>query len=173
MLTTSRRRGGQEPFAQPLGDNKIRHVIQRECAFEAIFGEPAVGKHCPCVIDQDIDPRFLAGHFGGHALHLGNAGQIGVIDRVAKVWRPLVKPRQGRLSAQLVPRDQDDPGAHLRKPFRGNLANPRGAAGNDHRLALHRNSPYRVRRQSIAGPKNQPDSAIHAASTSAAGPRRS
>ena len=41
-----------------------------------------------------------------------------------------------------------DPGAHLRKPFRGNLANPRGAAGNDHRLALHRNSPYRLRRQS-------------------------
>src|SRR5580693_6861763 len=30
----ARRRGGQEPFAQPLGDNKIRHVIQRECAFE-------------------------------------------------------------------------------------------------------------------------------------------
>jgi hypothetical protein len=66
-----------------------------------------------------------------------------------------VKPRQGRLSARLVPRDQDDPGAHLRKPFRGNLANPRGTAGNDHRLALHQNSPYRLRRQSITGSKNQ------------------
>jgi hypothetical protein len=33
------------------------------------------------------------------------------MDRVAKAWRPLVKPRQGRLSARLVPRDQDDPGA--------------------------------------------------------------
>jgi hypothetical protein len=32
---------------------------------------------------------------------------------------------------------------------------------------------YRLRRQSIAGSKNQRDSAIHAASTSAAGPRRS
>src|ERR1700731_12326 len=47
----ARRRGGQEPFAQPLGDNKIRHVIQRECAFEAIVSESAVGEHRPRVID--------------------------------------------------------------------------------------------------------------------------
>jgi hypothetical protein len=39
----------------------------------------------------------------------------------------------------------------LRKPFRGNLANPRGTAGNDHRLALNQKSPYRLRRKSIAG----------------------
>jgi hypothetical protein len=64
------------------------------------------------------------GDFGGHALHLENAHQIGVMDRVAKAWRPHVKSRQGRLSARLVPCDQDDPGAHLLKPFRGNLANP-------------------------------------------------
>jgi hypothetical protein len=38
----------------------------------------------PRVIDQDVDARFLAGDFGGHALHLGNARQIGVMDRVAK-----------------------------------------------------------------------------------------
>src|SRR3984893_12454550 len=57
----ARRRGGQEPFAQPLGDYKIRHMIQRECAFEAIFGESAVGEHRPRVIDQDVDARFLAG----------------------------------------------------------------------------------------------------------------
>jgi hypothetical protein len=46
------------------------------------------------------------------------------MDRVAKAWCPLVKPRQGRISARLVPRDQNDPGAQLRKPLRGNLANP-------------------------------------------------
>jgi len=74
---------------------------------------------------------------------------------VREVWCFFVKPREGHLSARPVPRDHNDPGAHLRKPFRGNLANPRGATGNDHRLALHRNSPYRLRRQAIAGSKNQ------------------
>ena len=140
--------------AQPLGDNKIRHVIQRECAFEAIVSEPAAGEHRPRVIDQDIDARLLAGDFDRHALHLGDAGQISVMNRVGEVWCFFVKPREGHLSARLAPRDQDDPGAPLRKPVRGNLANPRGTAGNDDRLALHRNSPYRLRRQSIAGSKN-------------------
>jgi coenzyme F420-reducing hydrogenase beta subunit len=52
------------------------------------------------VIDQGIDARLLVGDFGGHAFHLGNAREIGVMDRVAKAGRPLVKPRQGRLSAR-------------------------------------------------------------------------
>ena len=77
------------------------------------------------------------------------------------------------VAARSVSRHKNDPSVHLRKQFRGNLANPRDTAGNDHRLALHQNSPYRLRRQSIAGSKNRRDLAIHAASTSAAGPRRS
>ena len=93
------RAGAEEPFAQPLGDNKIRHVIQHECAFEAIFGESAVGEHCPRVIDQDVDARFLAGDFGGHTLHFRDAGQIGVMNRVGEVWCFFVKPREGHLSA--------------------------------------------------------------------------
>jgi hypothetical protein len=95
----ARRRGGQEPFAQPFSDNKIRHVIQRECAFEAIVSEPAAGEHRPRVIDQDIDARLLAGDFDRHALHLGDAGQIGVMDRVPEVWCFFVEPREGHLSA--------------------------------------------------------------------------
>ncbi len=95
----ARRRGSQEPFAQPFSDNKIRHVIQRECAFEAIVSEPAAGEHRPRVIDQDIDARFRLGDFGGHTLHLGNAGQIGVMNRVGEVWCFFVKPREGHLSA--------------------------------------------------------------------------
>ena len=59
----------------------------------------AVGEHGSRVIDQDIDARLLAGDFGGHTLHLGNAGQIGVMNRVPEVWCFFVKPREGHLSA--------------------------------------------------------------------------
>jgi len=53
----------------------------------------AAAEHGSRVIDQDVDARLLVGDFGGHAFHLRNARQIGVMDRVAKAWRPLVKPR--------------------------------------------------------------------------------
>ena len=80
----ARRRGGHEPFAQPFSDNKIRHVIQRESAFEVIFGKSAAGEHGSRVIDQDVNARLLGGDFGGHALHFRDAGQISVMNRVAK-----------------------------------------------------------------------------------------
>jgi hypothetical protein len=95
----ARRRRRQEPFAQPLGDNKIRHVIQREGIFQPVLGELAVGEHCPRVIDQDVDARLLAGDFGGHTLHFRDAGQIGVMNRVGEVWCFCAKPREAHLSA--------------------------------------------------------------------------
>jgi hypothetical protein len=97
-------------------------VVQRESAFEAIFGEPAAGENRTCVVDQDVNARFLAGDFGGDALHLRDACQIGVMGCVCEATRSFVKPRESYSSACFAPRDQNDPGAHLRKPLRGNLA---------------------------------------------------
>jgi hypothetical protein len=58
--------------ATVTGTSTVLAATQRECAFEAIFGEFAVGEHCPRIIDQDVDARFLAGDFG-----VANAGAIG------------------------------------------------------------------------------------------------
>jgi hypothetical protein len=106
----ARRRRGQEPFAQPFGDNKICHVVQCESAFEAIFGEPAAGENRPRVIDQGIDARFLAGDFCGHALHLGDACQIGVMDPVSEARCFFVKPCEGHplQSSSALPSAQTD-----------------------------------------------------------------
>jgi hypothetical protein len=89
----------------------------------AIFGEPAASENRTCVVDRDVNARFLAGDFGGDALHLRDACQIGVMDCVCEVTRSFVKPRESYSSACFAPRNQNDPGAHLRKPLRGNLAN--------------------------------------------------
>jgi hypothetical protein len=32
-------------------------------------GELAAGENRPCIIDQDVDARLLAGDFGGHPFH--------------------------------------------------------------------------------------------------------
>src|SRR5450631_2702911 len=46
----------------------------------------------------------------------------------------VVKPREGRVPAGLVPCDQDDPGAHFCKCHRGDLANSGRAARDDNSL---------------------------------------
>jgi hypothetical protein len=94
----TRRRGSLEPFAQPFGDDEIGHVVQRECLFEPVLREPAAAEHGSRVIDQDVDARLLAGDFGGHALHLGDLRQIGVMDRVGEAGRAFLKPPQCCLS---------------------------------------------------------------------------
>src|SRR5664280_1614636 len=43
----------------------------------------------------------------------------------------VVKPREGRVPAGLVPCDQDDPGAHFCECYRGDLANSGRAARDD------------------------------------------
>src|ERR1700730_10600213 len=70
-----------------------------------------------------IVPRFLTGALRGNELHLRDACQIGVMDCVCEATRSFVKSRESYSSACFAPRDQNDPGAHLRKPLRGNLAN--------------------------------------------------
>src|SRR5262249_41429132 len=95
----ARRRGGEEPLAQPLGNDKVGHMVQCESAFETIFGESAAGENCSRVVDQYVNTRFLAGDFGGYALHFGDARQIGVIDRVCEAMRSFVKPRESHPSA--------------------------------------------------------------------------
>src|SRR3984893_3595091 len=101
VIDTPSRCRGHEAFAQFLRHDKISHMIERERKFEPVLGKSAAGEQGSRVIDQDVNAPLLVGDFGGSALHLGHARQIGVINRMTKVWRPLAKPRQSRLSARL------------------------------------------------------------------------
>src|SRR5262245_15588805 len=60
----------------------------------------------------------------------------GVID----VWGSVAKPRKGSVPAGLVPRDQDDPGAHFCECDRDDLANSGRAARDDNSLSPHKGS---------------------------------
>src|SRR5277367_4249871 len=59
------------------------------------------------------------------------------MHRVGDARSALAKPREGRVRASLVSCDQDDPGTHLCKRYRGDFANPGRAARNDNRLSPH------------------------------------
>ena len=135
-------------FPTTPGDNRT--------FFEKLFGMPqssgpvlAYAGPEGGVLTSSASPRYdrwtAVYDVAAHTVYLPNGTRLeahsGLGDRlddprhVNERMLFFVKPREGHLSARLVSRDQDDPGAHLRKPFRGNLANPRGAAGNDHRSA--------------------------------------
>src|SRR5208282_1265802 len=95
----TRGRRGLEPFAQTFGDHEIGHVVQREGIFEPIPGELPAAEHSPRIVDQDVNARLTSGDLSGHALHLWDARQIGVMDRVGEAGCPFAKPRQCRLPA--------------------------------------------------------------------------
>ena len=56
---------------------------------------------------------------------------------VSNAGRALAKPREGRVAADLVSCDQDDPGAHSCQYYRGDLANSGRAASDYNSLATH------------------------------------
>ena len=51
---------------------------------------------------------------------------------------PAREPREGRVRADLVPCNQDDPGAHSCQRYRGYLTNPGRATRDDNSLPSHR-----------------------------------
>ena len=56
---------------------------------------------------------------------------------VGNARRALAKPREGRVSADLVSCDQDDPGAHSCQYYRGDLADSGRAASDNNSLATY------------------------------------
>ena len=54
---------------------------------------------------------------------------------VSNTRRAVAKPCEGRVPAALVPRDQDDPGAHFCQCYRGDFADSGRAARDDNCLS--------------------------------------
>jgi hypothetical protein len=56
---------------------------------------------------------------------------------VGDAGRAIVKPREGGVSASLIPGDQDDPGAHFCECYCRDFANSGGATRDDDSLPSH------------------------------------
>ncbi len=144
-----RGRTGLQSFQEQVGQQEGGQVVDGEGVFQAVHGDVPVGPEPADVVDQHVEAGVCLEHLRGEPAHLRLGGHVGDEHVHRVIARCRADVGCGGLGAGGVAPDDADSGAHSREPDGGGLADPAGAAGDQHGPAghrtaglVHRLSPY-------------------------------
>jgi hypothetical protein len=133
-----RRRARREQRDQQVRKQARSEHVRRKRELVAVRGERPLGREHAGVVDEDVEARLVGGEARGEGPHVAQVAHVAQTRPYVAVPGRLDHGSARSLSALLGAREQPDARAEPRKPLGGCQAEPRGRAGDEDRLAVHR-----------------------------------